>query len=485
MVSVTLRRSPTNRYGHHLHATAHVLAANHAPSLSRAVPGISRHKPPTKPTWRRSSHDTSEIALYRETPNSGKYFLGEQGLEFSVRFSVRRPHHADREADTFATINTAIDRLSRGGGRSILEAVTASDDNYSEGGYIFRLTTIWHNNREKEVRHFQISESEWRHLLNQDASKPWTHLLQDLFTGASDRAYLHVQRQLQGSAYSPIDALKWNAYEILDANALLALNMRTVREQGTLLCLEPIRDFYGDENRVLTVRLPCEHETTVSIGHLRSLSRAACIDATCPACSRVILPNRDIVHANHSVERRRRQRKALDETLWKHIEARKIGHERRIDMSGAVLCQALTHALKSMQVPESASPRSVCPAWSEEATAILQHVRLEYGAGTHTFSMAMGDLYAYLTRTVDAVVFDVSYLHHADLSDQIFPGWAIFVRRWIDRTMALMTKPGYAGEDVWQVSGEVPDDDICFDDEEEVLGGDTDIGALLGGVSLL
>jgi hypothetical protein len=97
----------------------------------------------------------------------------------------------------------------------------------------------------------------------------------------------------------------------------------------------------------------------------------------------------------------------------------------------------------------------------------------------------MGDLYDYLVRTVDAVVFDCSGLSHADMSDQVFPGWTVFVRRWIDRTMALMAVPGYAGEDVWQVSGEVPDEDICFDDEEEVLGGDTDIGVLLGGVSLL
>ena len=97
----------------------------------------------------------------------------------------------------------------------------------------------------------------------------------------------------------------------------------------------------------------------------------------------------------------------------------------------------------------------------------------------------MGDLYDYLVRTVDAVVFDCSGLSHANTTDQVFPGWAVFVRRWINRTMALMAVPGYAGEDVWAVSGEVPDDDICFDDEEEVLGGDTDIGALLGGVSLM
>jgi hypothetical protein len=99
--------------------------------------------------------------------------------------------------------------------------------------------------------------------------------------------------------------------------------------------------------------------------------------------------------------------------------------------------------------------------------------------------ITLGDLYDYLVRTIDAVTWNCNGIAIADMSDQLFPGWQDFVRRWIKRTMALMAIPGYAGEDIWQVSGEVPDDDICFDDEEEVLGGETDIGALLGGVSLL
>ena len=425
-----------------------------------------------------------KAVLYREAPNSDKYFLGEQGFDFFVRFPVK--NLTSTSPCSSETIDTAIDRLSHHAGRSILEAVTVSDDNYSEGGLLFRLTTTWHNSHKKDVKHFQMSESEWRDILNQDASKQWTHLLQDLFSRASDRAYLHVQRQLQGSAYSPVDALKWNAYEILDANRLLALNMRKVREQGTLLCLEPIRDFYGDDNRVFTVRLPCEHETKICVANFKTLSRAACIDATCPSCGRVILPNRDITHAIQSVERRRRQRKALDETLWKHLEARQFDREVKIETSGTILCQALTHALKSMRVPESVSPRSVGPAWSDETAVFIKQARLEHGGERGGMSLiTLGNLYNYLVRTIDAVTWNCNGIAIADMSDQLFPGWQDFVRRWIKRTMALMAIPGYAGEDIWQVSGEVPDDDICFDDEEEVLGGETDIGALLGGVSLL
>ncbi|GAB7324069.1 hypothetical protein MBLNU13_g07461t1 [Cladosporium sp. NU13] len=425
-----------------------------------------------------------KAALYRETPNPDKYFLEEQGLDFFVRLPVQDSSSASPCSSE--TIDTAIDRLSHHAGRSILEAVTVSNDNYNEGGLIFRLTTTWHNSHKKEVKQYQMSESEWRDILNQDTSKQWTHLLQDLFSRASDRAYLHVERQLQGSAYSPIDDLKWNAYEVLDANRLLALNMRKVRKQGTLLCLEPIRDFYADENRAFTVRLPCEHKTTVCIANLRALSLAACMDATCPHCGRVILPNRDITYAMQSVERRRRQRKALDETLWKHLEARKVDREVKTKTSGTILCQALTHALKSMRVPESVSPRSVSPAWSDEAAVFIKQVRLEHGGQQGgMFPITLGELYDHLVRTIDAATWDCNGTAIADMSDQLFPGWQVFVRRWVKRTMALMTIPEYAGEDVWQVSGEVPDDDICFDDEEAVLGGDTDIGSLLGGVSLL
>jgi hypothetical protein len=425
-----------------------------------------------------------KAALYRESPNADKYFLGEQGLDFFARFPVQRSKLARPERGSLFTIGNAINRLTQGGGRSILEAVTVSDDNYSEGGFIFRLTTVWHDSREKEVRQFCLSESEWRDVLSQDDSKLWTHLLQDLISRASDRAYLHVERQLQGTQYSPIDALKWNAYDILDANRLLALNMRQIRLQGTLLCLEPIREFAGDDSRVLTVRLPCEHETTVCVAYLRTLSLAACIDMACPCCGKTILPDRDIRHAIHSVERRRRQRKALDEILWKHIEARTTQPSMRIDTSGAVMCRALTHALQSMRVPGSVSPRSICPAWSSEVAAILERVRDAHGDSFELFSSALRDVHGHLMQTVDTVVRECSGLRHVELSDQIFPGWASSIDRWMQRALALMAIPGYAGEDVWTVSNEVPDDDICLDDEEKVLGGDVDIGALLNGVSL-
>ena len=423
-------------------------------------------------------------ALYREVPNSDKYFLLEQGLDFFVRFPIQHPDFARSEGGRLSTIIAAIDRITQGGGRSILEAVTVSEDDYSQGGLIFRLTTIWHHGREKESRQFQLSESEWRELLTQEDTKPWTHLLQDLISRASDRAYLHVERQLQGTQYSPIDALKWNAYDILDANRLLALNMRRIRQQGTLLCLEPIRDFGGDDDRILTVRLPCEHETTVCVAYLKTLSLAACIDMACPYCGKTILPDRDIKHAIQSVERRRRQRKALDETLWKHIESRKTEPSTRIDTSGAVMCQALTHALQSMRVPESVSPRSVCPAWSSEAAFLFERVRDAHGDSFELFLSTLRDIRGHLMQIVDAVVRECSGLRHVELSDQIFPGWASFIDRWMQRALALMAIPGYAGEDVWTVSNEVPDDDIRLGDEEKVLGGDVDIGALLDGVSL-
>jgi hypothetical protein len=426
-----------------------------------------------------------KAALYREIPNLDKYFLEEQGLDFFVQFPVRHPNFAKSEGNCVSAVGAAIDQLTQSGGRSILEAVTVSDDNYSEGGFIFHLTTLWHDSREKEVRHFQLSESEWRDIICQDDSKPWTHLLQDLISRASDRAYIHVERQLQGTQYSPVDALKWNAYDILDANRLLALNMRQVRQQGTFLCLEPIRDFAVDDNRVRTVRLPCEHETTVCIAYLKTLSLAACIDMTCPSCDQIILPDRDIRHAILSAERCRRQRKALDETLWKHIEARKTERGTRVVTSGAIMCQALQHALQSMRVPESVSPRSVCPAWSVEAAAVLEKLRDAHGNSFEPFSTTLRDINSHLMQIVDSVVKECSGLRNADISDQIFPGWSSFVSRWMQRTLALMATPNYAGEDVWTASNEVPDDDICFDDEEKVLGGDVDIGTLLSEVSLM
>lgn len=426
-----------------------------------------------------------KAALYREIPSADKYFLREQGLHFFVRFPVQKSNPADPESETQSLMSTAIDRLSQCGGRSTLEAVTVSDDDYCEGGYIFRLTTIWHDSHAKEVCDFQMRESDWRDTLALSGCKPWTHLLQDLFSRASDRAYLHVERQLQGSEYFAIDALKWDVYESLDVNRLLAINMRVVSQRGTMFCLEPIRDFHGDGERLLAVRLPCEHESTVSLAYLQNLSLAACIDMACPICGQTILPDKDIVHAHHSVERRRRQRKALDETLWKHIEVRNIDRSTRLFTSGSIMCKALAHALQSMQVPESVSPRVLSPAWSVEAATTFEKVNNAHGGSSETMFSTLADIHTHLMRTAHEVVYECCGLQSADISDCILPGWSTFLRRWLDRTVSLMAMPDYGGEDVWQALGEVPDDDICFDDEEEVLGGDVDIGAELGRVSLL
>jgi hypothetical protein len=314
--------------------------------------------------------------------------------------------------------------------------------------------------------------------------KPWTDLLVNMFTRASDRAYLHVERQLKGTQYFAIDALKWDVYGISTANELLALNMRVVHEEGTPLCLIPIRELRGNELQVLTVRLPYEHGTTVTIAWLKGLSWAECIDMACPTCGKVILPNRDIMHARHSIERRRRQRKALDQVLWKHIEAAKPGFETRMDTSGALICRALTHALQSMQIPEFVSPRKLCPAWSAEATAILTRSRTAYRKSSRVFSATLRGVHSHLMRAVDVALEEYSGLRNADMTDHVFPGWSVFMRRWLERAIALVAMPGYNGEDVWEVFGEVPDEDICFDSEDGVLGGNVDIGKLMGGVSL-
>jgi hypothetical protein len=462
-----LRLQPTSQP--HLHV---LFLEYPATALLPTRPGIGLRMQPPK------------AALYRETPNLDKHFLGEQGLDFFLPLKVDSWRPAESVDRSSASIATAIARLSRGGGHSTLEAVTVSDDDHEESGCIFRLTTLWHNLDPKEIHDFWIGEQEWQDLLSKSEAKPWTDLLVNLFTRASDRAYLHVERQLKGTQYFAIDALKWDAYGVSTANELLALNMRVVHEEGTLLCLLPIRELSGVELRVLTVRLPCEHGTTVTIGWLKDLSWAECIDMACPTCGQVILPNRDIMHARHSIERRRRQRNALDQVLWKHVEAAKTGFATRIDTSGALICQALTHALQSMQVPESVSPPQLCPDCSAEAAAILAKARTAYRKSSGIFSANLKDIRNHLMRTVDVGLEEYSSLRNADMTDHIFPGWSVFMRRWLERTIALVAMPSYAGEDVWAVFGEIPDEDICFDSEDVVLGGDVDIGKLLRGVSL-
>ncbi|KAM0721167.1 hypothetical protein Q7P37_003454 [Cladosporium fusiforme] len=260
-----------------------------------------------------------KAAAYREMPDLGKYSLQERGLDYFLRYDISTRYLHGFPQSNATELSSAIDQLSDCGGRSVLEAVTVSDSQLGEEWYLFRLTTLWHGSGVSQVSNFQISEGNWNNLSTSAAYKSWSSLLVDLFTRSSDRAYFHVQRQLHATEYLSIGAPRWDCHEISTANQLLAIKMRRVRQQGSMLCLEPIRDLWGENSQPFTVRLPCEHETTTSIKSLKSLSRAGCIDLACPICGRNLMQQADITHAEHSAERRRRQRASVDEILWNRV----------------------------------------------------------------------------------------------------------------------------------------------------------------------
>lgn len=425
-------------------------------------------------------------ALHREEPCLDKYFLREQGLDFFVRYPVS-DQETKAATSSGAGLSAAINHLCAMGGRSTLQAVTVSDDNHGDGYYLFRLTTIWHGSEKRDIQEFQIGESGWKHLANSKAHRSWTRLLLNLFSRSSDRAFFHAERQLHGSQHAAIGALKWDAYEIRSINERLAINMREVQDLVNLLCLLPIRDLGGVSDRVITVRLPCDHDIFICVRDIKSKSKAECIDMTCPLCGGQVLPDKDIVHAQHSVERRRKQRIATDEILWKRIETeRLLNNKDRICFTGSTLCLAFGHALRSMQVPVSVSPRELCPAWSAEASAVLEKLNQTHGNSNEPMATTVDDLSNHLNQTINIVLQDLVGLQSGDFDKCLLPGWSSFARRWIERTVKLLDMPDYVGQDVWEVFGEVPDEDICISMmEEEQAGNDMDLGALMGSCSLL
>lgn len=75
-------------------------------------------------------------AAYREMPDLGKYFLQERGLDYFIRYDVTQRYFQGFPRPKFTDLPSAIDQLSVCGGRSVLEAVTISDDKLGEDSYI-------------------------------------------------------------------------------------------------------------------------------------------------------------------------------------------------------------------------------------------------------------------------------------------------------------------------------------------------------------
>lgn len=422
-----------------------------------------------------------EDAPYREMPDISKYSLQERGLDYFVRYDVSQRYIEGNPTLDVANLTSAINQLSSCGGRSVLEAVTISDNQLGEEGYVFRLSTLWHGSGARQTHLFRLNEAQWRQISTLAEAKPWSSLLLDLFSRASDRAYFHVQRQLHATQYLSTDAPRWDCHSNSTANELLALNMRRVRRRGTMVCLEPIRDLWGENTERFTVRLPCEHEMTTSIKSLKSLSKAQCIDASCPTCGRNIMQERDIIHAEHSLERRRRQRAAADEILWNRVITENPRLVINMHVSGRILSHALCHALRSMQVPELVTPRALCPAWSPEASAALYKILTAYEAESSGIQGTMEVMYELLMTFVDIAVQELSFRTTGFSVLSTFPGWTAFSCKWIERTVKLATMAGYLGEDIWAVFGEEPGEDLCVDEACREVD---DLEALVDGITL-
>lgn len=419
-------------------------------------------------------------AAYREMPNPLNNSLKGRSLEYFVRYNVILPQIRGFLRSEFCDLSPAIEQLSDCGGKSVLEAITVADNQSGENGYFFRLTTDWHGGG-RHVHTFQMGEEAWRHLSGLQTSDPWTSLLQDLFSRASDRAYLHVKCRLQDSEYLATDANAWDCYDLSTTNELLALNMRQIKQHENLLCLEPLRDLRGNSNEQVLVRLPCDHERRVSVALLKALTRAECIDFACQMCGQSIMPETDIARAEKSVERRRRRRHAVDQILWNRVVTENEDLGITMHITGGALSHALCHALRSMRVPESMTPRKLCPGWSIEADAVLKNILAAYQVGSPFIVGTMDEIYGTLMRMVDAAVQPCSFDDTGVSVSCTVPDWAAFSAQWIERTVKLATFFAYAGEDIWTVFGEVPGEEICV---EEDGAGMEDIQTLVNMISL-
>jgi len=275
---------------------------------------------------------------HREEPQLDKYELDANSLEFFHRFHVKEnPYTISHEHE----LVNAIQHAATQAGKSTLEVVPVIDEDTADEAYLFRLTTISHN---EEIRHvFQYTEdsSTWQDLMHSRDAAPWMIILADLMERASERAYFHVQQRLEAYGYITYEKLEWNTQPVKTFNELLAVNMRRIERVNEYEYLTPLQYLWKQSTKTIPVRLPCEHDTETTLHHIASFTKQQCIDACCVECGERIMSHKDIEHGHHSLERRRRERDRVDQLLWTRVEQEDNYAGFYINITGLSLVKAL------------------------------------------------------------------------------------------------------------------------------------------------
>ena len=384
---------------------------------------------------------------YREEPRLGSYHLTSSSLDYFTRFTTKLTDSVPEVPQNENDISVSIARLAQAPGTSTLSAVSffGDDDILTR----FRLGTIWFTRQgkiEERVQEFELGSTEWQlHLsfADSNADCTWMILMNDLMTGATDRAVLHCRQKLNKNVptYSQEEQKWWPVWDTMSfqtPNQLLGNNIEYKYAEAAMgaaySSLYDVNRF--DDDEVIHGHLQCGHNITFGMGMLKGLSREECVDARCEVegCQKRILSKHDRQLLALEVDKRLRADWAVDQIHWERVDESLHGQSKPVQVFSEELYISLKLALDSMQMPESVSPPSLDLTQCEETTIVMAHLKKVLGSGV--IDMSPEGIFDELGKQAATSVTSASALkdmHSLNLLQ--LPGYEEFLQKWLTRAV--------------------------------------------------
>lgn len=392
--------------------------------------------------------------VYREEPVPGAYHSNES-LDYFVRFPAGLPDAVPAPLDGRQDVSVCVSRLGEGAGVSDLDVVSFfEDDDITTRA---RLRTTWFTSRGKEFEehHFEWQTAEWQLRLHYAESEDchWVLLLNDLMTGASDRAVLHRRQRLEeyDRTFSDSEerswAAVWDELPIESPNQMVANHLAHtyVDDDGNEAYAPMVTlSAYGDYE-MIDLRLPCGHETDAHVGMLKLLSREECLGLCCDVCHKRVMDSRDDRLLQLAADRTHRNEWAFDQIYWEGLDE-EISDWRLVSATGAQLFESIELALSSMKVPQSITPIQLDLTSLKETKIILGYFQALLANHETKFEVSPEKIRDELTHHVNNAFHDSS----SDLSTLAFTvplGFEAFFETWLNRAVKHSLDPVARGQD--------------------------------------
>jgi len=313
--------------------------------------------------------------------------------------------------------------------------------------YVFRLLLNLNGASDARIRYFRISKMDFAPLYAAAEQCGWAALIIDLLERGSDRAYLHVQQNLQAQhqgfalaceiSYTPLWATRY------PPSARQMLRRSLVHEDGsngvTLLSDLDDENLQAHAHRELDVWPPCRHKTNVTIRKIRSLTDDECLTLECHECDRLVLTAADRETINLGSEQAMREDYIQCDLYWPGLDEPVASNDTRAtQFATAGISQALLEALRTLRVPVSATPAALCPVDFPETAVAVAAIHETLRTAGDGLMICPAELMGMLAQT--AVYAVVVYHGECRVSDvDLPPGYSAWLERWMRRAVNTVT----------------------------------------------